>query len=472
MQTEIFLARSAPLSRFSLPPHRTTLFWVALVIAYFAVQFALRLHSSAGLEFDEAEALWYARSLQFGYNAQPPLYFWLQNLVFHLPLAPLTALALLKTTIFAAAILAVFAIFRQIDAKAAPAAMLSLGLLPEVVWEMQRDRTHTVLLLLLAAIGMLRILRSQHESHGKGGASLGAILGLGLLSKPNFGFFALGLVFASRRLLRRPSAPQILLALAVALGIAAPWVLWAMTHPDLAGSSMHKLALAAENPFLRRLTGLGNFAIALLAMLGLAALVLGPIWARLRPGPIPQDGARIILLTALASVTLFLLAVLVSGASQTQSRWLLPMVFLLPPVVTLHLHQRLSPAAAKRLTACLALPWLVVLVALPLANRTSTRQMDFAALDATLPHGIATASTQTLLLGNLVNLGTDRPLYLLAPGADAPASGTDVLLLDTKAGLAFARTLGYGLSQDSLRSLTVMDGTRARPLWTAIATAP
>ncbi|WP_216824597.1 glycosyltransferase family 39 protein [Paragemmobacter aquarius] len=450
--------------------------WVALVIAYFAVQFTLRLHSAAGLEFDEAEALWYARSLQFGYNAQPPLYFWLQNLVFHLPLAPLTALALLKTMIFAAAVLAIFAIFRQIDTKAAPAAMLSLGLLPEVVWEMQRDRTHTVLLLLLAAFGMLRILQSQQkhrETGGEtGGASLGAILGLGLLSKPNFGFFALGLLVASRRVLRRPTASQILLAAAVALGIAAPWLIWAMTHPDLAGSSLHKLALAAENPFRRRLTGLGNFALALLAMLGLAALVLGPIWARVRPGPITQDGARIILQTAFASVLLFLLAVLVSGASQTQSRWLLPMVFLLPPVVTLHLHQRMSPASAKRMTACLALPWLVVLIALPLANRTATRQMDFAALDATLPQGMATASTQTLLLGNLVNLGTDRPLYLLAKGAAAPASGTDVLLLDTEAGLAFARTLGYGLSKDSLRSLTVIDGTRTRPLWTAIATAP
>lgn len=460
------------MSRFPLPPHRTALLWVALLIGYFAVQFTLRLHSATGLEFDEAEALWYARSLQFGYNAQPPLYFWLQNLVFHLPLAPLTALALLKTTIFAAAILAVFAIFRQIDAKAAPAAMLSLGLLPEVVWEMQRDRTHTVLLLLLAAIGMLRILRSQHESRRKGGAGLGAILGLGLLSKPNFGFFALGLLVASRRVLQRPTASQFLLATAVALAIAAPWVIWALTHPDLAGSSMHKLALAADNPFGRRLTGLGNFALALLAMLGLAALVLGPIWARVRPGPITHDGARIILQTALASVVLFLMAVLVSGASQTQSRWLLPMVFLLPPVLTLHLHQRMSPASAKRMTACLALPWLVVLVALPLANRSATRQMDFAALDAALPPGVAAASTQTILLGNLVNLGTDRPLYLLAPGTDAPASGTDVLLVDTKAGLAFARTLGYGLSEDSLRSLTIMDGPRARPLWTAIATAP
>lgn len=462
--------RSAPLSH-SLPlSHRPTLIWVLLVAGYFSLQFTLRLHSAAGLEFDEAEALWYARSLQFGYNAQPPLYFWLQNLVLHLPLAPLTALALLKTTLFAAAILAVFAICRQIDAKAAPAAMLSLGLLPEIVWEMQRDRTHTVLLLLMAALGTLAALHNRRGATG--GLRLGVVLGLGLLSKPNFAFYALGLLLASRRVLKRPTPAQALIALVTALAIAAPWAIWALAHPDLAGGSLHKLALAVENPLMRRLTGLGNFAIALFGMLGLATLVLGSLWAIVRPGPITQGSPRLILLAALGSVLLFLSAVLVAGAAQTQSRWLLPLVFLLPPILTLHLSRHMSPKAARSLTAGLALPWLVVLLALPLANRSAPRQMDFAALEAALPQGMAAASTQTILLGNLVNLGTDRPLYLVAPGAAAPPEGTAVILVDTKAGLALAQALGYALSQDSLRSLTLTHGTQGRTFWTVLATAP
>lgn len=460
----------------SLAASRATLLCVLSVTGYFALQSALRLASGPGLEFDEAEALWYARTLQAGYNAQPPLYFWLQNLALKLPLPPIAALVLMKNAIFAAAVLAVFFLCRRIDRSAAPAAMLSLGLLPEIVWEMQRDRTHTVLLLLLSVLATLAMLQARRNPANKTAAQTGLLFGLGILSKPNFAFLAGGLIVAawptSRRTLPRLGTRHIGLVLAVALAIVAPWAIWAATHPELAGASLHKLRLSGESALLRRLDGVGSFATALVALLGAAGLVLGTLWATLRPGPVRDDTSRYLILAALASLGLALATVLVAGASQTQSRWLLPLVFLLPPLVTMHLWRQMTPQAARRLTAGLALPWLVVLVALPFANRSAVRQADFAGFDSALPAGLPLVSSQTILLGNLVNIASARPLYLLAAGSAAPDAGTEVVLIEPKGGLADAARMGYVIAQDSLRTIEVTHGTQTRRYDMATALTP
>ena len=57
--------------------------WVPLGLAlYFGLHLISRVLVSPSLELDEAEQLLYLQALSLGYGFQPPLYTWLQALVF------------------------------------------------------------------------------------------------------------------------------------------------------------------------------------------------------------------------------------------------------------------------------------------------------------------------------------------------------------------------------------------------------
>ncbi len=439
--------------------------WTGAVIAYFAVQTALRLAAGPSLEFDEAEALWFARSLAPGYNAQPPLYFWLQHGVFALFGPSIAALSVLKSTLFAATVLAVLALCRRIAPGIAPAAALSLGLLPEFVWDMQRDRTHTVLLVLMVALTALHLLRSLSAPRRSDALVLGLLVGLGILSKPNYLLFILGLVIAARTVSRRPRNLSLVVSAAVAALIASPWVFWAQLHPDLAGASLGKFGLSTHLGLIgQRLAGAGNFARSLTVLLLLAGLVFAPIAFLGRKSTAQaHPDLRLLIRASLAGLAIAFAATLASGISQVQSRWLLPLVLLVPPAATLLFAQRLSPAFANRLTAAFAGIWIVVLVALPFANASALRHADFAAFDAQLPSGLPVVSPETLILGNLALAGSGRGLYSLTRGGDQPAAGTQVLLVTLRSDLARAAKLGYEIDADSVTPMLLVYGTGQRP---------
>ena len=140
--------------------------WVPLGLAlYFGLHLISRVLVSPSLELDEAEQLLYLQALSLGYGFQPPLYTWLQALVFAFTGPGVFGLALLKAVLLWLTWWAMYKLARLFNkAKDALAISLSLALFPQFLWESQRDLTHTVLLVACVALAWLVLLRSyvQH----------------------------------------------------------------------------------------------------------------------------------------------------------------------------------------------------------------------------------------------------------------------------------------------------------------------
>ncbi len=137
--------------------------WVPLgLVLYFGLHLISRVLVSPSLELDEAEQLLHMQALSLGYGFQPPLYTWLQALVFAFTGPGVFGLALLKAVLLWLTWWAMYKLARLFyKAKDALAIGLSLALFPQFLWESQRDLTHTVLLVACVALAWLVLLRSH-----------------------------------------------------------------------------------------------------------------------------------------------------------------------------------------------------------------------------------------------------------------------------------------------------------------------
>ena len=70
-------------------------FFLALAI-YFSLQIVLRLITSSTTDLDESQQLVLTQQFHWGYGPQPPLYTWLQILVFKILTPSILGLSLLK----------------------------------------------------------------------------------------------------------------------------------------------------------------------------------------------------------------------------------------------------------------------------------------------------------------------------------------------------------------------------------------
>ena len=94
-------------------PTRVDYRWPLLFLAYFSLQILLRTAIGRGLGIDEAELMLTARTLEWGYGAQPPLYSWIQHGLFALFGETIFALALLKNSFLCLTYLALFSLLRS-----------------------------------------------------------------------------------------------------------------------------------------------------------------------------------------------------------------------------------------------------------------------------------------------------------------------------------------------------------------------
>ncbi|MFV0385571.1 glycosyltransferase family 39 protein, partial [Paracoccus sp. (in: a-proteobacteria)] len=148
-----------------------------------------------GTSFDGAEQLLYTQYWDWGYGrSQPPLYTWLLKLL-HIPLG-VTQLAenLLKFGLIVIALAGMLRLAQGLGypRQAAVAAMFSLLLVQDVFWEVQRNYSHTALLLALlpwTLICWLRLRRAAWPHF----ALFGLLAGLLILSKYNAAIFLLAL---------------------------------------------------------------------------------------------------------------------------------------------------------------------------------------------------------------------------------------------------------------------------------------
>ena len=431
-----------PLPRLTARPG----FWLALFAAYFAAQAALRVLLGDRLNIDEAEALLWAQSLDWGYGPQPPLYIWAQAAVF-----ALTGPGVLGACGAEGAgalgdrglrLCAGAALGRARAGGAGGACRARADLAARTELESQRIRTHNTLAALIALAAVLALLRLRADPRGRRFVALGLLFGLGLLAKWNFATLipallgALILTPGGARVLGRPAA---LWLIVLPAALIAPTGLWMAQHPEIAFASMGKLGLVAEGPaWVLWLTAFArNFA----EFAGLPALVLGGFALAGRGaaglGPEARVEMRIVLTVVAIALALVLIGGLASGATRMTSRWFLPLMLPALPVAGLWVAARLGVrgrGAFAGLSAALAAVLLIAIGAM-LTRDPPLPGVPLAEMAAALPETgtDAVILAPVALAGNLALLAPDRrvtdaalllagpcPARLLILSADAP----------------------------------------------------
>ncbi len=317
-----------------------------LLAVYFGLHLLIRLSVSSTLALDEAEQVLLGQWYQWGYSGQPPLYAWVQHLVFDLLGTNLLALALLKNGLLFLSYLFFWLTARRFwpdRLELASLVVLSWLLIPQIVWEAQRDLSHSVMVLALSSASLYTVARALTPETGETQQrtvwylAYGTLMGLGMLSKYNFLVFAGALNLA---LLSMPQGrtlllnPRIFLAVASAAVVFAPHLNWAIAHAEVAVRSLSKTEVSGDN---NRLVGLGILLLAgvsFLTPLWMAYLALfRRAFQRLfrqsswRGGPAVEGLLRrYLVILALGLAT----GVSVLGVGHVKERWMIPFLFLVP----------------------------------------------------------------------------------------------------------------------------------------------
>lgn len=351
-----------------------SILWVFAL--YYISQIVVRLLLPDGLRIDEAQQVLLSQWLAAGYDAQPPLYNWVQQLIFAVVGDYLFGLALLKSITLFAIIASYYLLSRMLVKNASFAVLATLGLflIPQMFWQAQRDLTHTtatMLLLNLLMISSVMILRSPTVQNY---LLLGATIGFGMLTKYNFALFlpALGvavLLYPEGR--ARIFNWRILAAAAIATLIILPHALWFIENLKLA-SSVTVARMGEEADGTSRLgqiaIGLGNLAAIGFIIAAPALAVFGLAFGKTAPkswttGTVESRFFGSFLATILAILVILIFAV---TFTTVRDRWMLPLLQMLPLYLALKLEaQGLDPEAALRRLMPVALG---IILLLPIAT--------------------------------------------------------------------------------------------------------
>lgn len=305
--------------------------------AYLLAQLLIRLGAPHGLELDEAEQLLLAQWLQGGYSPQPPLYTWVQILADRTLGPGVLSLALPRALLLFAFFACILEAARRDlrDDRLAGLAALSFLFVAQVVWELQRENTHSLLVLTLAAAQYLVIQGLLERPTLAGYLLAGVVAGLGMLAKYNFGVFLAAVGLA---LLTTPGGRALVFdrrlipALAVAVLVMTPHLFWLADHAQtVAGSLEDKLDARAGSGALLALGRLAVTLVSYLTPLWLVYLVFFPgAWRRLATGS-PAVATRFPLAPYFALVLVFLLLLTLGmDADRFRERWMHPLLFLFP----------------------------------------------------------------------------------------------------------------------------------------------
>jgi 4-amino-4-deoxy-L-arabinose transferase-like glycosyltransferase len=325
---------------------------VFLVLSlYFLLQLAARLLVSPGLELDEAEQLVLTQTMQWGYGSQPPLYTWLLGGIFRLSGVTIFSLALLKNLLLFATYFFTYRSARELGygRDVALAAMLSLFFIPQIVWESQRDLTHSVLATTLAAATIYFWIYLKNRPSSVGYAVMGMVWGMGLLAKYNYAIFLAGLLIASatikeyRQLMAKK---QIFLSLLVMSLFVAPHALWMIDNTKTVLKQSHKFKQPAIESMVQ--TILHGFTDLVMASVNfampLAVIYLSIcLWHRRHRQHAP--GAKdevlpsaLLMRSMVVSLLLCMSMVLLFRVTVFKDRWMQPLLFFLPLALLPWMH--------------------------------------------------------------------------------------------------------------------------------------
>lgn len=431
---------------------------LAGLILILAAQAIILSTIRSGTSYDGAEQLLYSQYWDWGYGrSQPPLYTWLLKLL-QIPLG-ISQLAenLLKFGLLALGLAGMLRLAGHLGyaRQAALAVMSSLLLVQDIFWELQRNYSHTALLVGLLPWVTLAWLRLADAQGTRPFAWLGFLSGLLILSKYNSGLFLAALIGADLLIRRRESVlkdPRMGLALAAALIVIAPHLLWASQNTGAVTALSSRFEMQPQGSALKvALQGAAGFAgatlgVFILPILIAAALLRGQVPALIRqPRSIDQ---RLMLTTGLLFLAFWLAALLGSSSTRAISRWFLPAAVPLLPVLIGGLCQ-LRPHAARRVIgAALILFGLGICVQWLYSTRINARMdYDYAALAEHLSAG---TKPQTILLSDYaifanLRLYDPKPAYAAPPMPKQPRGIALPAILVGEAGSALDLAHKFGL---------------------------
>ncbi len=320
--------------------------FLGLLACWFGFQVVLRTAISPTANLDEAEQLMLTQEWTLGYGPQPPLYTWLQSAVFALTGVSIFSLALLKNALLFGTYSLTYFAARMATGRhqAGVAAALLLFFIPQIVWESQRDLTHSVLASTLAVATFLALLRAQRNRGLPAYLALGAVIGLGALAKYNFALWAAGLLVAALTMAEFRGAIlnwRAIPALLLAAAIVAPHGAWAWKNRDQVTRTASKLQMhandggnasapqTAASALRARARGLAKMLWAVVRFIAPAGIVLAVfVWpARARLLNQRAVPASRLLARAFAVIgVLLLMGILATGATGFKDRWFQPIL--------------------------------------------------------------------------------------------------------------------------------------------------
>ena len=326
---------------------------IPALFTYFSAHVLLRVWIGDSLELDEAEQTILSQWWRLGYSPLPPLYTWIQRLFFAEFGLNVLALSVLKNGLLFIAYSSVFLCARKVCADTGHAALatLSLLLIPQIGWESQRDLAHSVIVLSAASVTLYMALRVMQTQSFLSYLGLGVLMGIGVLSNHNYWLFLLALAIA---LLWTSSGREAVLnrrigwTLGSMVLIAAPYGLWFISHGEIAGAKLAELEARAGPGVMDGLETLSMAAVGYLTPLWLVYVILFP------RGFLPSnrteisDGAALLGRYLCAVCLILVIMVVLFDVTRFQTRWMQPLLFVVPIYFFAAIKPGLITANAQR----------------------------------------------------------------------------------------------------------------------------
>ena len=358
--------------------------FIWLLALYFLLSLAVRVALSGGLELDESEQLLLTQVPRLGYGPQPPLYMWLQYLVFVLFGTSIFSLSILKNTLLFVFFTNMYFISRKIlgDDRGAKIAVLSLFLSPQFGWEFHRTLTNTVLATAMATIFVIIVLRIRKKPTALLYILLGCVAGLGILGKYNFALLLAAMLVSGLTLAEwRPFVLNWRILLSAVFGtlVSIPHFLWVLGHVEQAAAFSTKLEIS-DGPVLL-IYGQGVMKL-LMASVGLfwpflfVYFFLFLTTRRTGSSTAGADAGIVALLGRTILITLLLCLAIVFATHLTRfnDRWLAPLLFFVPIYLVYLLKSRITPGRYLTFVTLSAAGMVLILVISPgrvlLASKT------------------------------------------------------------------------------------------------------
>jgi 4-amino-4-deoxy-L-arabinose transferase-like glycosyltransferase len=348
--------------------------FVFVLAAYFLLQIVIRVLQAGAVEMDEAEQIFYAQHFRLGYENQPPLYTWVQAIIFKLFGIHHFGLALAKNIFMFVLYASVYQTARPLlGTLGAATVSSSLIMIVTLGWEAQIDRTHSILATAVAAASLWAYYGLLRRPALLQRVLLGLLLGLGMLSKYNFLVFILGLVGASllvpehRRIVWTRAA---WITPAVAAVCVAPHALWFFDQINIATAETLRKMHEGGSPAtygLNLMEGSKRFFLSLFSFVTPLWLPLAFAWRGRKPGTPRFESQDVRLFFWLYASGLGCVAALVLAGQlvHLQSRWLQPLLFAFPLAFFVFFPPK-SDLVYRRLLLTMAIFCVVLVTALAL----------------------------------------------------------------------------------------------------------